>query len=240
MRRRFICRGRRWIRLEFIFRRRRGIFMPNEFIASYRGILILLMQKHLVVSDGDSADAGGFHGQDAGVAGCARAGREREELAARVWHGKIVISGADATGLGNRRMSCGWRILRARLTTRRWRKISSMRLAWIRSRRSSTACGAGMRCGSRPDAMVATSIARTSDGHVNCFFANFAGLRGGVNPVQTPQEGVEISVKSKGEGKGFFLPFLGDVQAVKGVRHGDAITFTLPTITKGAVFWYEE
>jgi hypothetical protein len=86
--------------------------------------------------------------------------------------------------------------------------------------------------------LVATSIARTSDGHINCFFANFAGLRGGVNPVQTPQDGVEVSVKAKAE-KGYFLPFLGDVQAVKGVRRGDAVTFTLPTITKGAVFWYE-
>ena len=42
-----------------------------------------------------------------------------------------------------------------------------------------------------------------------CFFANFAGLRGGSNPMQTPQNGVEVSVQSNAEGKGFFLPFLG-------------------------------
>jgi len=57
--------------------------------------------------------------------------------------------------------------------------------------------------------------------------------------MQTPQTGIGVSVKSPGEGKGFFLPFLGDVQAVKGVRHGDLIDFELPPITKGAVFWYE-
>jgi hypothetical protein len=87
---------------------------------------------------------------------------------------------------------------------------------------------------------VATSISRTSDGHVNCFFANFAGLRGGSNPVQTPQSGVEVSVASKAEGKGYFLPFLGEVQMLKGIRRGDSISFTLPAITKGAVFWYED
>ncbi len=86
---------------------------------------------------------------------------------------------------------------------------------------------------------VATSIARTSDGHVNVFFANFAGLRGGVNPVQTPQTEIEVSVNSKTEGHAFFLPFLGEAQAVHGVRHGDSVSFTLPPITKGAVLWYE-
>ena len=87
---------------------------------------------------------------------------------------------------------------------------------------------------------VATSIARTSDGHVNVFFANFTGLVGGKNPVQTPQTGVEVTLASKSQGRGFFLPFLGETQALKGVQQGDSITFTLPPITKGAVFWYEQ
>jgi hypothetical protein len=86
---------------------------------------------------------------------------------------------------------------------------------------------------------VATSIARTSDGHINVYFANFTGLRGGSNPVQTPQTGVEVSLSSKSKGRGFFLPFLGEVQSLKEVRDGDTVTFTLPAITKGAVFWYE-
>ncbi|MGO9088857.1 MAG: hypothetical protein ACLQBK_26940 [Candidatus Sulfotelmatobacter sp.] len=48
-----------------------------------------------------------------------------------------------------------------------------------------------------------------------------------------------MSVTSKAEGKGFFLSFLGEIQTVKGTRHGDALSFTLPPITRGAVFWYE-
>jgi hypothetical protein len=64
-------------------------------------------------------------------------------------------------------------------------------------------------------------------------------LVGGKNPVQTPQTGVQVTLTSKSEGHGSFLPFLGEAQALKGVRNGDTITFTLPEITKGAVFWYE-
>jgi len=75
---------------------------------------------------------------------------------------------------------------------------------------------------------------------VNVFLANFDGLRGGSNPIQTPQNGVTVTVKSSGDLKGSFLPFLGDAQAVKGVHSGDSVTFTLPTITRGAVFWYEQ
>jgi len=86
----------------------------------------------------------------------------------------------------------------------------------------------------------ANSIARTSDGHVNVFFANFAGLVGGKNPEQTPQAGVEVTLTSKSQSRGFFLPFLLETQVVKGVQHGDSVTFTLPAITKGAVFWYEQ
>jgi hypothetical protein len=58
--------------------------------------------------------------------------------------------------------------------------------------------------------------------------------------VQTPQTGIEVSVSAKGEGKGFFLPFLGEKQTIQGTRHGDSISYTLPPITKGAVFWYEQ
>jgi hypothetical protein len=50
---------------------------------------------------------------------------------------------------------------------------------------------------------------------------------------------VEVTLTSKSQGRGFILPFLGDVQPLKGVRDGDSITFALPPISKGAVFWFE-
>jgi hypothetical protein len=91
----------------------------------------------------------------------------------------------------------------------------------------------------KAETQVATSIARTADGHINAFFANFAGLRGGSNLIQASQTGIEVTVKAKSEGHGFLLPFLGEVQTIQSVRHGDALTFILPAIAKGAVFWYE-
>jgi hypothetical protein len=76
------------------------------------------------------------------------------------------------------------------------------------------------------------------DGEPHIFFANFAGLRGGVNPLQTPQKAVQVQVTGSGNAHGFFLPFMGQVSSVKAVTQDGGATFTLPTIDKGAVFWW--
>jgi hypothetical protein len=76
------------------------------------------------------------------------------------------------------------------------------------------------------------------NGVPHVFLANFAGLVGGKNPVQTPQTDVKISLPTVANGSGFFLPFLGDVQKVDGIQANGRITFSLPPVSKGAVFWY--
>jgi hypothetical protein len=85
---------------------------------------------------------------------------------------------------------------------------------------------------------VATSVAMV-EGKPHVFLANFAGLRGGVNPVQTVQSGIRVTVSSENNGPAFFLPFMGEVQEVRGVRDGGVVSYTLPPISKGAVFWYQ-
>jgi hypothetical protein len=84
---------------------------------------------------------------------------------------------------------------------------------------------------------VATSVAEV-DGAPHVFLANFAGLVGGKNPVQTPQTDVKVSLPAKPGSSGFFLPFLGDAQKLEGAQENGRITFTLPPVSKGAVFWY--
>jgi hypothetical protein len=87
--------------------------------------------------------------------------------------------------------------------------------------------------------MIATSIALV-DSKPHVFFANFAGLRGGTNPVQTPQTGVQVTVAGITKRHGFFLPFLGEAQPLEGTAGQTGFTYKLPAIEKGAVFWYEQ
>jgi hypothetical protein len=215
-------------------------FNADEFLASYRGILILLMQKHLefqIVTPRTLAD---FHSQtlvlpDVRILGDS----EKNQINAFAAQGKrLVITGTDATGIGEsksvvRFSACPGKAYNAALEKDFDHASPDSQQGFFDSLQG------GNTVQIKAPLQIATSIARTSDGHVNGFFANFAGLRGGSNPIQTPQSGVEVSVTSKTEGKGFFLPFLGEVQTVKGIRHGDAISYTLPPITRGAVFWYE-
>jgi hypothetical protein len=215
-------------------------FFAADFIASYRGILILLMQKHLefqIVTPRTLAD---FHGQtlvlpDVRVLGDA----ERQWLKGFIGSGKrLVITGMDASEVGDsknvvRFADCPGKAYNSALDKKLEQASPDTQREFLESLQG----GDSVRIKASP--LVATSIARTSDGHTNVFFANFAGLKGGVNPIQTPQNDVEVKVSAKSEVKGFFLPFLGEVQAVKGTRQGDSVSFSLPPITKGAVFWYE-
>jgi len=215
-------------------------FFAADFIASYRGILILLMQKHLefqIVTPRTLAD---FHGQtlvlpDVRVLDEA----EKQWLKDFVAGGKrLVITGTDASEVGDsknvvRFANCPGKTYNSALDKNLEQASPDSQREFLGSLQG----GDSVRIKASP--LVATSIARTSDGHTNVFFANFAGLRGGVNPIQTPQNDVELKVSAKSEVKGFFLPFLGEVQAIKGTRQGDSVSFSLPPITKGAVFWYK-
>jgi hypothetical protein len=212
----------------------------QEFLDSYRGILILLMQKHLEFQIVTPRTLGEFKGRTL-VLPDVRVLNESEQrqLKSLVGAGKrVVITGTDVTELGEnpnvvRKAQCPGKVYNATIEKDFEHGSPDATGDFFQSLQGAES----VRIQASPQ--VATSIARTSDGHITCFFANFAGLVGKKNPVQTPQDGIEVLVTSKTDGMGFFLPFMGQVQSVKGDRQGDRIQFKLPTLTRGGVFWYE-
>jgi len=212
----------------------------KEFLDSYRGILILLMQKHLEFQIVTPRTLSDFKGKTLVLPDVRILGNdEKEWLQEFVTAGKrLVVTGTDATEFPGSPRITRWRDCPGKAYNAALEKdFESASPDSQREFFSALQGGDAVRI--QAPAKIATSIARTSDGHINCFFANFAGLKGGVNPVQTPQNGLEVSLRSNPDGKGYFLPFLGQVQQLPGKRSGDSLTFALPTITKGAVFWYE-
>ena len=214
-------------------------FYPEQFLASYRGVLILLMQKHLefqIVTPRTLAD---FHGRTLVLPDVRMLEEsEKNELKKLAAHDqRVVIAGTDATELGDLKSVVRFaedpaRSYNAQLEKDFEHSNPDSQGTFLEALQGSDA----VRIKASPQ--VATSSARISDGSVKCFFANFAGLKGGSNPVQTPQNGVEVSLNFVARAQGTFLPFLGDAQTIEGKRDGDRITFTLPTIAKGAVFSY--
>ena len=85
--------------------------------------------------------------------------------------------------------------------------------------------------------LVATSIA-TVDGKPHIFLANFSGLHGESNPIPTPQK--DVTLRLRNQAKVRFLPFLGNVEDVRGIRDGDGYLYHLPEMQRGAVAWVEK
>jgi len=226
-------------------------YFADEFITSYRGILILLMQEHLEFQVVTPRTLAEFHGKtlvlpDVRVLSDA----EKSTLRNFVDSGRaLVITGEDVTGLAaaeNQGQS-----------TQNHRSQNIVRLSNRPGAEYYEALSKDFRATS-PDKeqalldklqpsssirvfaspAIATSIAEV-EGAPHVFFANFAGLQGGVNPVQTPQKDVRIEVNGISKAQGYFLPFLGEVSKVNGVAENGKVTFTLPVIEKGAVFWWD-
>jgi hypothetical protein len=214
-------------------------YFAGEFIPSYRGILILLMQKHLefqIVTPRTLAD---FRGPTLILPEVrVVAEEERESLRKYVKSGRtLVITGEDATQLGGvanvvRFGKCPGKDYYASLQKNVEGPNPDQEHEFLDSLKTETP----VRVVASP--MMATSIAEV-DGHTHVFLANFAGLRAGVNPVQTPQTDVQVTVPGATHGRGFFLPFLGEVQPLNGTAGDGGMSYKLPAIEKGAVFWYE-
>ncbi len=214
-------------------------YFADDFIASYRGVLILLMQKHLEFQVVTPRTLAEFRGPTL-ILPDVRVMNDSERAVVRkyVESGKrLVITGEDATQVGGaagvvRFGKCPGKDYYSALEKRVADTSPDLEHAFLESLKAETPVRVAA------SNMVATSIARV-DGKTHVFFANFAGLVGGVNPVQIPQRGVAVTVLGARAGHGFFLPFLGEVQAVTGLDGYDGTVYKLPAIEKGAVFWVE-
>jgi hypothetical protein len=214
-------------------------YYADDFITSYRGILILLMQKHLEFQIVTPRTLAEFRGK-ALVLPDVRVMSDGEKAWMRKYvtdGNRLVITGEDATHVGGaagvvRFGKCPGKDYYAALE----KSVAEANPDQERDFLESLKVEPAVRV--TASQMVATSIAQV-EGKTHVFFANFAGLEGGVNPVQTPQAGVRVTVPGAARGKGFFLPFLGEVQPVTGTAGDGGTVYTLSAIEKGAVFWVE-
>ena len=213
-------------------------FYADEFIRSYRGILILLLQAHREFQVVTPRTLDEFQGETL-VLPDVRLLNEQEQnwIKQYVKQGKkLVITGDGAIALDSqpnvvRFPQCPGQAYNASLEANFEHTNPQMQKTFL----DSLAPTHSLEVSASPS--VATSVARV-DGATHVFLANFAGLVGKKNPVQTPQTDVSISVPTAANSSGFLLPFLGDVQKLDGTQANGRTTFNLPPVLKGAVFWY--
>ncbi len=85
---------------------------------------------------------------------------------------------------------------------------------------------------------VSTQIAQVN-GKPHVFIANFSGLKGKENAVQSPEKDVTIIFSEKPNVKVYALPFLGEIQEVPSESRDGKLTCVIPEINKGVVVWCE-
>jgi hypothetical protein len=212
-------------------------YFPTEFLRSYQGVLILLMQKHLPYAVVTPRTLASFNGS-ALILPDVRVLDETERNRVQAFvksGGKLVITGTNATGLVQQNnvvhfADCPGKSYLQALEADFAGASPSSQVSFLES------LPASPEITIEASAMVAAHVAKVG-GKLHVYFANFKGLRGGENARQEPETGVRITVEAAGKAK--FLPFLGETQELHGKKSGNATVYRLPPIFRGAVFWIE-
>jgi len=216
-------------------------YYTDQFLPSYQGLMILLMQAHIEYQILTPRTLASFHGKTLILPNVqvldAKEKAALKALAAR--EVQLIISGIDATGLRSaanihRIPNCPGAEYMSALKKDFSHTHPSQEESFLRS----LATERKIVISASPS--IATQIAKV-DGETHIFFANFNGLVSNQNAVQTPESKATITVKHSGADgvRAYFLPFMGEVTEIHGTAANSDITFLLPDIQKGAVVWFD-
>lgn len=78
------------------------------------------------------------------------------------------------------------------------------------------------------------------DGKPHLYIANFGGLVPGKVAIPRPASGMILKIPGEFGESLEFLPFLGEKQTIHGKAVDDMVVFTLPSVERGAVVWVPE
>ena len=215
-------------------------FYPDEFLKSYRGTLILLMEKHMEFQIVTPRTLPAFKGRVLVLPDVRILGEtEQKCLEDYVKSGRtLMLTGENAPALASQ----SGKIVRfADSPGKAYYDQLEQSFAGISpdsQQKFLAAVAPGSEIEINASPQVATSISFV-EGSPHIFFANFLGLKPHEVVVPATQKDVTVTVSRK-VGPGHYLPFLGKTQDVQGKTSGDKTVFTLPDISRGAVFWFEE
>jgi hypothetical protein len=212
----------------------------SGFLPSYRGTLLLLLQKHLEVQVVTPRTIAAFRGRDLVLPDVSiLSDEERSSLREFLSKGgRLVITGTDATGFGDAAGIVRFRHCPAKSYFEHAQKDFAAASQTVPAEFLADV-DTNLQMFIEAPPTVAAHVA-VVNGKPTIFFANFTGLVPRKIAVPTPQAGVRISTPATDHGTLRILSFLGETQTVHGQHVGDRRIFTLPTLERGAVAWFED
>ncbi|HVS87934.1 MAG TPA: hypothetical protein VHF01_06900 [Candidatus Acidoferrum sp.] len=212
----------------------------SEFLASYRGTLLLLLQKHREFQIVTPRTLTNFRGEVLVLSNVSVLPEvEKAELQAFVSKGgHLVVTGADSTGFAKSDRITRFPICPGKSHLAVLEKDFAAGSA-DNPGEFLTSLGVSNELLVEASPFIAANIAAV-DGKPHVFLANFTGLVPYKVAVPSPQTNVRISVPAKRNCTLHFLPFLGEPQVLNGRQLGDRLVFVLPPIERGAAVWLED
>ena len=212
----------------------------NEFLSSFRGTLLLLLQKHFEFQVVTPRTLPNFHGEVLVLPNVSTLA-EIEKTTLRTFvskGGRLVVTGADATGFAPstgiaRFPDCPGRAYFAALEKDFANGVAINPTEFLAALRVS----AELQVDASP--LIATNFGAV-EGKPHIFLANFAGLVPHKVAIPSPQTDVRISVPASKNYTLHFLPFLGEPQILNGRQMAGRLVFLLPPIERGAAVWLED
>ena len=212
-------------------------YNAQEFLPSYRGQFLMLLQAHREVQVVTPRTLANFAGELLILPNVSILSSEDKKSLANytAQGGKLIVAGSDATSLPSsvqitRIPSDPGMLYFAQLQKDFPAATASMPEAFLDSIRLKNEMEIDA------PATVASNFARV-DGAPHAFLANFTGLVPGKVANPAAVSNIHVRIPANAGQTLAYLPFLGEQQFLQGIRKGDLIEFTLPPIERGAAIW---
>jgi hypothetical protein len=210
-------------------------YHPQEFLPSYRGMLVMLLQTHREFQVVTPRTLASFKGHLLVLPNVSELNAS-EKMALRSFvsnRGRVVITGVDTSDLQNlpgitRFADCP--------AKRYLQSLQEDFAAGSNNLPADLLSAVEPHSGLVVDApsTMAANISSV-DGNPHVFLANFTGLVPGHVGVPETLTNVRVTLPANKKFSLRFLPFLGEPQTIRGKVSGERLIFTLPSIERGAV-----
>jgi hypothetical protein len=209
----------------------------NGFLPSYRGTLIMLLQSHRELQVVTPRTLAAFRGEalilpNVSFLSDAETASLKNYVAGG---GKLILTGKNKTGFplspGVKEIADdpGARYL-ANLEKDFASGLAMLPVDFLNEIHTTTTIKIDA------PANIAINMALV-DGTPHAFLANFAGLVPSKVAVPASASSVRVSIPATVGTSLAFLPFLGEMQVLKGAQKGQEVEFILPAVERGAVVW---
>jgi hypothetical protein len=214
-------------------------YTDAQFLNSYRGTLVALLQAHREFQVVTPRTLAGFKGERLILPEVSFLNDE-EKRAMKMFvsgGGHLIVLGENATGISDPKVT----VFAKDPATDYYKALDQDFAAASKNLPQELLASVGKNEEVNLDApaTVASNFAMVN-GVPHVFLANFTGLVPSKVAEPTSVTGIRVRIAAAQGNALTFLPFLGEPQTVHGEKKGDRVEFVLPPLERGAIVWVGE